>query len=134
MNLSTIDEQLMLDVLSVPTVSQHEHLLVEFLMDFAKKYDVDAGLDAKGNVYFTKGMVADGEFYPCVCAHIDTVQDNQLKWINENKRLEIKTEEYLGKHYLSCEGFGLDGDDKAGVLICLTRLKRFPVLKAVFFI
>ena len=51
MNLSTIDEQMMLDVLSVPTVSQHEHLLVEFLMDFAKKYDVDANLDDKGNVY-----------------------------------------------------------------------------------
>ena len=134
MNLSTIDEQLMLDVLSVPTVSQHEHLLVEFLMDFAKKHDVDASLDDKGNVYFTKGMVADGEFFPCVCAHMDTVQDEQLKWINENKRLEIKIEEYLGRHYLSCEGFGLGGDDKAGVLICLTLLKRLPVLKAVFFV
>ena len=89
LNLATIDEQLMLDVLSVPTVSQHEHLLVEFLMDFAKKHDVDASLDDKGNVYFTKGMVADGEFFPCVCAHMDTVQDEQLKWINENKLLEI---------------------------------------------
>lgn len=47
MNLSAIDEQVMFDVLSVPTVSQHEHLLVEFLMDFAKKYDVDASLDDK---------------------------------------------------------------------------------------
>ena len=63
MNLSTIDEQLMLDVLSVPTVSQHEHLLVEFLMDFAKKHDVEASLDDKGNVYFTKGIVADGKGY-----------------------------------------------------------------------
>ena len=49
MNLSTIDEQLMLDVLSVPTVSQHEHLLVEFLMDFAKKHDVAL-------VWMTKAM------------------------------------------------------------------------------
>ena len=86
---------------------------VKFLMDFAKKNDIDAGLDAKGNVYFTKGLVAEGKFYPCVCAHLDTVQDNQLIWINENKRLEIKIDEYLGKHYLSCEGFGLGGDDKA---------------------
>ena len=103
-------------------------------MDFAKKYDVDANLDDKGNVYFKKGMVADGAFYPCVCAHMDTVQDKQLIWINENKRLEIKIEEYLGRHYLSCEGFGLGADDKAGVLICLTLLKRLPVLKAVFFV
>ena len=118
MNLSTIDEQLMLDVLSVPTVSQHEHLLLEFLMDFAKKYDVDANLDDKGNVYFKKGMVADGAFYPCVCAHMDTVKDKQLIWINENKRLEIKIEEFLE---------GIIFHAKASVLVLMIKLVYLSV-------
>lgn len=124
----------MYDVLSVPTVSLHEYLMVEFLMDFAKKHDIDACIDQKGNVYLTKGQVAEGMFYPCVSAHIDTVQERQMEWINENRPLDILTEGYGGFHYLYCDGFGLGGDDKAGVAICLSLMLKLPVLKAAFFV
>ena len=126
LNLSNIDKKLMYDVLSVPTTSQHELLMVEFLMDFAKRHGIDASLDDKGNVYLTKGKVSDGRFYPCICAHMDTVQDAQLEWINENKRLEIRTEEFQGEHFLFCDDIGLGGDDKAGIVICLSLMLKKP--------
>lgn len=134
MNLSIIDEQLMYEVLSVPTISMHENLMVEFLLNFAARHDIDAGIDQKGNVYLTKGQVEKGAFYPCVSAHIDTVQEAQMEWINEKRPLDILTEEYDGRHCLFCDGFGLGGDDKAGVAICLTLMLKLPVIKAAFFV
>ncbi len=51
-------------------------------------------MDDYGNIYFTKGKPKDYEFYPCVTAHIDTVQD-KAKTIHFNRcrNLIWRTEE-----------------------------------------
>lgn len=40
-------------------------------------------VDKIGNVYLTKGH-SKKLFYPCLSAHMDTVQELQTNWIAEN--------------------------------------------------
>ena len=44
------------------------------------------------NIYLTKGSekMTQGEYYPCVVSHMDTVHKNHTTLIHNNERLEIK--------------------------------------------
>ena len=132
--LKTINEDLMYRVLSVPTYTGKEHRMIEFLMDYARDKGYDGGIDEKGNVYMCKGAPPDGGYYPCVTAHMDTVQYEQIPFIEAGKPIPLVTEEIKGKHRIYVEDFGLGGDDKAGIVIALTILDKLPVCKAVFFV
>ena len=134
MNLSYLHEDIAIKTLSVPSVTGWEQMMRDFLITFADEHEMEHEVDSTGNVYLTKGNVRDGEYYPCVCAHMDTVQSVQRKWITENKLLDIKTEEIDGQHQYYCENFGLGADDKAGIAICLSLFMSEPKLKGVFFV
>ena len=121
-------------VLSVPTYTGKEHRMIEFLMDYSRDKGYDGGIDEKGNVYMCKGAPPDGGYYPCVTAHMDTVQYEQIPFIEAGKPIPLVTEEIKGKHRIYAEDFGLGGDDKAGIVIALTILDKLPVCKAVFFV
>lgn len=127
-------EDIAIKTLSVPSVSGWEHMMRGYLITFAEEHGIECEIDDAGNVYMTKGNVNHEEYYPCVCAHMDTVQSLQRKWISENKFLEVKTEETEGKHHYYCEDFGLGADDKAGIAVCLSLFMTEPVLKGVFFV
>lgn len=127
-------EDIAMNTLSVPSVSGVEHMMRDYLIAFADEHGIEHEIDATGNVYLTKGIVNHGEYYPCVCAHMDTVQDEQQKWIIGNKMLEIKTEEIDGLRQYYCDGFGLGADDKAGIAICLSLFMSEPKLKGAFFV
>ena len=58
----------------MPSFTTMETRMQEFLLDYAKGKGYMASMDEKGNVYMSKGELAEGEFYPCVAAHMDTVQ------------------------------------------------------------
>lgn len=83
--------------------------------------------DATGNLYITKG---NKENYPCLCAHIDQVQDFHPKDF-----VCVESEDvifgYSPKTHKQC---GLGGDDKNGVFIALTCLQKYDVLKCAFFV
>jgi putative aminopeptidase FrvX len=123
-------------VLSIPTHSFQEDKMIEFLTDYLLEKKYDFHIDELGNIYVTKGQISEGEFYPCVVAHTDTV--HKIDTINIR-------EEYLkdskGKDSFSLKAYndngdptGIGGDDKCGVFACLQLLEEFDVLKAAFFV
>ena len=111
-------------VLSIPTHSFQEDKMIEFLTDYLLEKKYDFHIDELGNIYVTKGKISEGEFYPCVVAHTDTV--HKIDTINIR-------EEYLkdskGKDSFSLKAYndngdptGIGGDDKCGVFACLQLL------------
>lgn len=82
--------------------------------------------DNTGNLYITKG---DAESYPCLCAHMDQVQDFHPKDFTC-----IETDDvimgYSPKMRKQC---GLGADDKNGIFIALSCLQKYDILKCAFF-
>lgn len=121
LNMSLIDEDLLYQVLSIPTFSEKEYIMQNFLLEYSRQKGIQASMDNKGNVYFCKVTLPEGNYYPCVTAHMDTVQDQQIPYIDANKPVPLLTEETDGKHVIYADGFGLGGDDKAGIIIAQQR-------------
>ena len=69
----TINTELLKEVLSVPTVSRHEGLMVEYLKNYLKGKNYDFYLDEHMNIYVTKQTSENVGYFPCVVAHTDTV-------------------------------------------------------------
>ena len=132
--LQTINETLMYRVLSIPSYTEKEYCMVEFLMEYIREKGYDGGVDEKGNVYMTKGILPEGDYYPCVSAHMDTVQHEQVPFIEAGEPIPLVTDEVNGKHWIFAEDFGLGADDKAGIAIALTIVDKLPTCKAVFFV
>lgn len=134
MKLKTIDKALMYKVLSVPTFTGKEHLMVEFLAEYVQKKGYEGGIDDKGNVYICKGKLPEGEYFPCVTAHMDTVHHEQIPFIEAGKPIPLVTKKVNGKHCIFAKGFGLGGDDKAGIVVALSIVDKLSACKAVFFV
>ena len=135
LELSHINKELLYKVLATPSFSEKELRLQEFLMEYASQKDYECSIDDKGNIYMAKGKLSDGCFYPCVTAYMDTVQDSQVVFIDKDEHLPLITESREdGKHIIYTEGFGLGGDDKAGIVIALSIMDNTPICKAVFFV
>lgn len=83
--------------------------------------------DESGNLLVTKGAA---ERYPCLCAHMDQVQDFHPKdfvCIEDHGVIFG----YSPKTHKQC---GLGADDKNGLFIALSCLKEYDVLKCAFFV
>ena len=122
--------------MSIPTVYNAEYRLVTFIVLWARRNGIKYEFDDYGNVYLTKGELAEGEFYPCVTAHLDSVQQKQKAYAQAGFSLPIKTRisTVSKKHEIYVDGMGIGGDDKAGVLICLSMFSHVDKLKAAFFL
>jgi len=133
------DLNLLKSVLSVPTKTYQEELMVEFLENWLTENDIPYYVDSKGSIYATKD---DGEeksvdfYYPCVVAHTDTVHEidtiNIEDEILENYQGELKPA--LKAYNDNGKPTGIGGDNKCGVFACLELLKEIPNLKAAFFV
>lgn len=139
--LTYLNKEFAYDMLSVPSSSYNEQRLVAYIMLWAMRNNIKFEYDDYGNVYLTKGTLEDGEFYPCVTSHLDTVQDKQTIYVHANVPLEIITTKtaandtkHPNSHKLSLPSGGIGADDKAGVLICLSMFDHLPKLKACFFL
>ena len=126
------------EVLSIPTKTYNEELMIEFLVEWLEKKGIEYHLDDMGNVYATKksGEVPADFYYPCVLSHTDTVHS-----INEIIVREEQKPNAQGFRKLALKGYttsgkptGIGGDDKCGVFACLTLLDELPFLKAAFFV
>ena len=132
----TQDLEFLKQVLSVPTKSRQEGLMVEFLTNYLKEKNYDFYLDAMSNIYVTKKTSDDVEYFPCVVSHTDTV--HKLDTINvvqeylPNTQGEIKLA--LKAYNNMDEPTGIGGDDKCGVFACLSLLEILPNLKVAFFV
>jgi hypothetical protein len=130
----------LMDILSIPTYFGMETLVQEYLINHGKEKGYTINKDKKGNIYFTKGEVST-KYFPCVCAHIDSVFSEHSNLIKENKRKVIKrgkgknnTHKLMAYFPDTDKRTGIAGDDLAGVFICLQMLEHFDTIKAVFFV
>lgn len=133
-NLSLLKE-----VLSVPTKTYKEDLMVHYLTSWLEKNGIEYYTDAHNNVYATKKVsdeLPENFYFPCVISHTDTVHpldtinvmEEQLPNAQGEIKLSLKAYNDMG------EPTGIGGDDKCGVFACLTLLQELPYLKAAFFV
>ena len=135
LSLTHLDEKFVYELMSVPTSSSNEYRLVTFIILWARRNNIHYEFDDYGNVYLTKGEIKDGEYYPCVTAHLDTVQSKQKTYAQAGQSLQVKTRvTTTHKHEIYVDGMGIGGDDKAGVLIGLSMFSHLKTLKACFFL
>ena len=140
MELAYLDQNFVVETMSVPTDSHNEFRMVVYIIQFAKRNGITYEFDDYGNVYLTKGKLAEGEFYPCVTSHLDTVQHEQQPYIRAGVNLDLKCELTKdNEHKLSVDtkgqsSIGIGADDKGGVCICLSMFDHFEKLKACFFL
>jgi tripeptide aminopeptidase len=121
--------ELLKQLLAIPTCTDREEAVVEFLMVYAAQHGHVVEKDAKGNVFMTKGRPAEGGRYPLVCAHTDGVHA-----IHAMKIVPFKEDCLRAVDPITGGAMGCGGDDKAGVFICLELMELQPVLKAAFFV
>ena len=136
LSLTHLDKDFVYELMSVPTSSSNEYRLVTFIILWARRNNIHYEFDDYGNVYLTKGEVKEGEYYPCVTAHLDSVQSKQKTYAQAGQPLQVKTRisTINKKHEIYVDGMGIGGDDKAGVLIALSMFKHLETLKACFFL
>ena len=91
MQLMYLDKDFVYDCMSVPTHSKLEYRMVVFIILWARKNGIKYEFDDYGNVYLTKGELSEGEYYPCVTSHLDTVQTKHDPYIYAGVPLDIKT-------------------------------------------
>ena len=129
------DKSFLKSVLAIPSYSKCEEMMRDYILVFAERSEVEAVVDKTGNVYLTKGKIGRGEYVPCFVNHMDTVQKEQIEYVKRNKRLPVlERKNAEGNTELYVDGFGIGGDDKAGVAIALALMGALPKCKAVFFV
>ena len=140
MELAYLNQKFVVETMSVPTDSHNEFRMVVYIIQFAKRNGIEYEFDDYGNIYLTKGKLEEGEFYPCVTSHLDTVQHEQQPYIRAGVNLDLKCELTKdNEHKLSVDtkgqsSIGIGADDKGGVCICLSMFEHFAKLKACFFL
>jgi tripeptide aminopeptidase len=141
-----LDKELLIELLSIPSYSRREELISDFLIGYGIRKGFEVKVDSVGNIYFVKGRLElkEGESFPCVVAHTDTVHRDQVSLIDKDERIIIQ-EEYddenevtilYGEKDVNGELYptGCGGDDKAGIFIALQLMDKFDIIKGAFFI
>jgi putative aminopeptidase FrvX len=118
------------EVLSIPTYSQDEKLMIEYLQKVLTEKGYQHYTDEHGNIYATKG---ESQNYPCFIAHTDTVHKVNLNLtVVEGYQ---KGETVLkGVDCVTGKPTGIGGDDKCGVFLALEMLGTLPNVKVAFFV
>jgi len=122
------------EVLSIPTKTYQETLMIEYLDKYFTEKGYDHTIDQYGNVYVTKG---EADVYPCVIAHTDTVHSITEMVVEEEQLPNVHGElkdSFKAYHAVTGNPVGIGGDDKCGVYSCLDVLEQLPVIKAAFFV
>lgn len=127
--------ELLKNTLAVSTVYSHEDNMVDYIINFGIKHGIPVIKDVYGNVYLKKGILEEGESYPCVVAHMDTVHTSQLDLVKSNTNIEIVELNNIlyGVHPINETQTGIGGDDKAGVAICLDLILKTDKIIGAFF-
>ena len=108
------------EVLSIPTKTYQETLMIEYLDKYFTEKGYNHTIDQHGNVYVTKG---ESDMYPCVIAHTDTVHSITDMVVAEEQLPNVLGElKDSFKAYQAVTGnpVGIGGDDKCGVYSCLS--------------
>lgn len=121
--------QLLKKLYNIYSPSGNEHRMIKFLYNYINNLSGDISLskDNYGNIYVTKGT---SDTYPCLVSHID-----QVSHCHHSKDFKtIETKDIIFGYSPSKKRFeNIGADDKNGIFICLECLKKFDILKVVFF-
>lgn len=116
------------EIFNIQSISGYEYKMVQKLLSILKKYpNLSVNLDDAGNILITKGKIASNEYFPCVCAHVDTVhaivQNFKVNYTKTPKGLTVSS------------STGIGGDDKNGIIAILELLANdnISALKACLF-
>lgn len=124
-----MNTQLLKKLYSIYSPSGKEQKMVRFLCSYINGLPGEISLekDSFGNLYVTKGS---GESYPCLVSHLDQVF--HCRHSKDFRAVEAKG--ILFGYSPSKRRFeNLGADDKNGIFICLECLRKYDVLKVVFF-
>ena len=103
-----MNKELILDIFRTPAQSGRERAMQDYIVNILKNNNVEYKLDDIGNVYNI-----DQEDKPLLCAHMDTVQDDE----------DAKLAEFINLRRGILSGYGvIGGDDKCGIYIILDLL------------
>lgn len=128
---NNLNYDLTVDLLSIPTVFKKENKVRDFIIEFAISNSINYEVDKVGNLYLTKGNIG---VYPCLTAHMDSVQNHDF-YIDNDKRLPVKITEEDNKVILSCDDkCGLGCDDKCGIAVALSVMQKIDNCKCAFFV
>lgn len=131
------------DVLSIPSFSEKEDRVIEFITNFCVKNNLNYTLDEKRNIYVQKGSLNKDEYFPCVISHMDTVHTDQHHLIEKNIKLNIlelyaEFSDYkpvlVAYDPITKLKTGIGGDNKCGVYVCLRLLEELEDVKVAFFV
>lgn len=124
-------------ILQVPSYTGREYLMIHHICSILSKMNIPYYLDEHYNIYATKGELNDGEYYPCIVAHTDTVHHSLEPIIIQEEMLpNFNNELKLSYRGINTYGgrVGIGGDDKCGIYAAIRMLTHLPKVKAAFFV
>ena len=118
-------------ILETQTESYNTKAMADTMAALLLRSGATIETDKEGNLFATKGTPPEGEFYPCIVAHLDSVHD-----IIPEGRYHIL--ELGGKAFAmdsdTLRFAGVGGDDKCGLYIALQVLRSVPFCKVALFV
>lgn len=132
-------------LLSVPSKTYKETGMVNYILSVLETIDgIKFFTDEMNNVYASKGVLDEGEFYPMFIAHTDTVHELVPEIVVKEEMLtkpHTFGRTYNSEKHFVLKGYtpngnptGIGGDDKNGVFIAIELLKLLPKVKIGLFV
>ena len=124
------------DITQVPRPSKKEEKIGAFLVEFAKKHNLEYQCDTIGNVVIRKGATAGYENRPTIVlqAHTDMVCEKNSDKIFDFENDAIQT--YIDNGWVKANGTTLGADDGIGIAAALALLiddsVAHPAIEALF--
>ena len=124
------------EITKVPRPSKHEEKIGQYLVDFAKKHNLEYQCDAIGNVVIRKSATAGYENRPTVVlqAHTDMVCEKNSDKVFDFNNDAIQT--FIDGVWVEADGTTLGADDGIGMAAALALLVdetlAHPAIEALF--
>ena len=110
------------EITKVPRPSRHEEKIREYLLDYAKKHNIEAKTDEVGNVVMKKPATPGRENAPTVVlqAHMDMVAEKNSDIDHDFLKDPIET--YIDGDWVKAKGTTLGADNGIGMAAALAAL------------
>jgi len=110
------------ELTQIPRPSKKEEKVIAYLLDFAKKHNLEAKKDEAGNVLITKPATKGLENLPTVIlqGHVDMVAEKNSNTVHDFEKDPIET--YIDGEWLKAKGTTLGADNGVGVAAALAVL------------
>lgn len=110
------------EITQIPRPSKKEEKIIAYLLDFAKKHNLEAKKDDAGNILIIKSATKGKENLPTVIlqGHVDMVCEKNAGTVHDFENDPIET--YVDGDWLKAKGTTLGADNGMGVAAALTIL------------